>query len=519
MPVAPLPATDQLFLSLLPDLVVMAGAMAVLLFAVWRSDDAGRGRRATLLAMGVTLLGATAVLVAAGLAPPDAPRGIAVDPYRWGADLVILAAAALTLGILRDHPLSVRMPSGEPSALVLLAASGMMLLAAARDLMLVFLGIELMSVASYVLAGSDRRNPRGAEAALKYFILGAFASGFLLYGIALLYGATGSTLLPVIGEALAAGGTADTPMAVLGLMLLLVGFAFKVAAVPFHMWTPDVYDGAPSPFSGFFAAAVKAGTFAAFVRVCLEAVPAGAARWHDALWWLAVFTMAAGNLFAIQQRNVKRLLAYSSIAHAGFLLVALVTQTTAGAAAVLFYLAAYALATLGAFAIVSWMADGQDGPAELRAWEGLWQVRPGMAMAMAVFMLALLGFPLAGGMGFFAKWYVLQAALQTAVPETTLAIILVLTTVVSASFYLYVVMVMFMRARPDDLPSPPRVGGVTRAVVGVAVTTLLVFGVFPSPIVRAVRTGTAAAFPGRDLTPTPLAPQPDAPAAPAAFVP
>jgi len=488
------PVADPAFLTraLLPDLVVSGGAMLLLLYGVWGPETEGR-RRGLLLGALVTIAAATcATAFTAATLPRTGVGPLATDAFRWMADVVILLGTLLTLMVMRDHAPRARWALAEPAVLVLLAAGGMMLLAAARDLILVFLGIELMSVASYVLAGIDRRNPRSAEAALKYFLLGAFSTGFLLYGIALLYGATGTTDLARIGQALAAG---PSVMATAGLGLLLVGFAFKVAAVPFHLWTPDVYDGAPTPVSGFFATAVKAATFTALVRVTLVAVSPTLVPWNEAVWWLAALTMIAGNAFAIRQRNLKRMLAYSSIAHAGFLLVAVATHTPAGAAAIQFYLLAYALATIGAFAVLSAVGEAADGILHARRLEGLWQVRPGLAMAMAVFMLALLGFPLAGGIGFFAKWYVLQAALQAPVPQTALSIILVVATVVSATFYLYVVMVMFMRPRPADAEAPAPTPAMTRLVIATAVVVILVFGVYPTPLVRVARATAASSFP------------------------
>ena len=485
---------SQLMTAYLPDLIVMGGGMLLLLWAVWRTESEAHSRSVAYGAIGVCLAGAAAVIWSWSRGLTATNGVIAVDSFRWLIDLVILLGTLMTLAISIDFNQRMKLVAGEMHVLAVLAASGMMLLAASRDLMVLFLGIELMSVSVYVLAGIDRRSARGAESSLKYFLLGAFSSAFLLYGIALVYGATGSTNLITIGEALATPAVANSPMMLLGLALLLVGFAFKVAAAPFHMWTPDVYDGAPAPYSGLMACAVKAASFAALLRVCLEAVGTGSERWHIALWWLAAATMIVGNLFAIQQRNVKRMLSYSSIGHAGFLLVAVTAQTPEGAAAVAFYLVAYTLATLGAFAVVVAMNDGTDGVAHVDAYAGLWTVRPGLAMAMAVYMLALLGFPLVGGMGFFAKWYVLQAALHAAAPQTKLAIILVLTTVVSAGFYLYLVMVMFMRPRPEGSVAPPPATRLTRFVIAASVALILFFGVYPSPAVKIAQRSAATSF-------------------------
>jgi NADH-quinone oxidoreductase subunit N len=270
----------------------------------------------------------------------------------------------------------------------------------------------------------------------------------------------------------------------LGIGFTLVGFAFKVAAAPFHMWTPDVYEGAPTPITAFMAAAVKAGAFAAFARVFLEAFGPAADRWHVVLWWVAAVTMVGGNVVALAQRNVKRMLAYSSIAHAGYLLVALVSNTGRGASAIVFYLFAYTLATVGAFAVIEAVGGSTAGANDIDRWSGLFSVRPRLAVAMAVFMLALLGFPLAGGMGFFAKWYILQSALAAPAPQTRLAVVLVLASVVSAGYYLYLVAVMFMRRRADDAPDLPATPAWTGGVVAACAVVLLVLGLYPTPAVR-----------------------------------
>jgi NADH-quinone oxidoreductase subunit N len=364
-----------------------------------------------------------------------------------------------------------------------------------------------------VLAALDRRSARSAEAGLKYFLLGAFSTAFLLYGVALVYGATGSTNLLAIGAAVGAPGPLPVGVFSVGVGLMLVGFGFKVAAAPFHMWTPDVYEGAPTPFTAFMAAAVKAGAFAAFARVFLEAFAPVADRWHPVVWWIAAVTMVGANVVALAQRNVKRMLAYSSVAHAGYLLVALVTNTGRGASAIVFYLFAYTLATVGAFAVVEALGGSQAGAADVDRWSGLFSARPKLALAMAVFMLALLGFPLAGGMGFFAKWYVLQAALSAPAPQTRLAVILVLASVVSAGYYLYVIAVMFMRRRPADAPELPATPGFTGAVVAACVGLLLALGIYPSPLVR---WSQAAALRPASVEAAPVFGRPEAAATPGA---
>jgi NADH-quinone oxidoreductase subunit N len=348
----------------------------------------------------------------------------------------------------------------------------------------------LMSIAIYILVGLNRRRERSAEGAIKYFLLGAFSTAFLLYGIALVYGATGATNFTAIRANIVTYGLEHSGLLLVGIALLLVGFGFKIAAAPFHMWAPDVYEGAPTPITAYMAAAVKAAAFAAFFRLWLEAFPTLLATWHEAVWWLAALTMIVGNIVALAQRNIKRLLAYSSIAHAGYILVALVVGTSLGSSAFMFYIFAYTMATLGSFAVIVALGRSGEDNMAVEEYAGLWSVRPGLAAAMAVFMLALLGFPIFGGIGFFAKWYVLQAALQAPFPQTRLAVILVVTSVISAGYYLYVVMVMFMKPRSSAAYLPERAGGWTRAVVWGSAAIILILGLFPDALVSLTQRST-----------------------------
>jgi NADH-quinone oxidoreductase subunit N len=488
--------------ALTPDLVMMGGAMLLLLWAAWRPDSAAHQRSVGMLSI------ALSVLVLAGVvwfAFSDITAGsgvIAVDDFRWMADIVILIATICTIALALDYNDREGIIAGESHVLVLLASSGMMLLVAARDLMIVFLGIELMSVAVYCLAGMDRRSPRAAEGALKYFLLGAFSTGFLLYGIALIYGATGATSFEAIGARVVVSGAPISPMLAVGVGLLLIGFAFKVAAAPFHMWAPDVYEGAPTPITAYMAAAVKAAAFVALMRLWRESFSLHDATWYLPVWWLAVVTMTAGNLIALAQRNMKRLLAYSSIAHGGYILVAVATGTLAGTWALLFYILTYTLATMGAFGVMIALGNTGEPSETLDDFAGLWTARPWLAVAMSVFMLALLGFPVFGGMGFFAKYYLVQASLDSPMPRgTLLAVILVLTSVVSAGYYLYVVMVMFMRPRTAGArPVLRRAFGSAwpaRAVVMIAAIAIVFFGLLPAPILTwAGRSGLAGPQPG-----------------------
>jgi NADH-quinone oxidoreductase subunit N len=483
----------QLSLALAPELLLFGGAMVLMLWAAWRPESMAHQRSVGIASLVLTVATAVVVVLFAARGYTASPGIVAVDNFRWISDLIFLLATLIAIALSIEYNAREGIIAGESHVLLLFATGGMMILAAARDLMIVFLGIELMSIAVYVLVGVNRRSARSAEGALKYFLLGAFATAFLLYGIALVYGATGSTNLVTISGRIAELGLATSPMLLIGLALLLVGFGFKISAVPFHMYAPDVYEGAPTPISGYMAAGVKAAAFASLLRVWIEAFPDVFLQWHYAVWWIAAITMVVGNLVALQQQNLKRMLAYSSIGHSGFLLVGLATGTTAGSSAFLFYLVAYTLATMGAFAVL--IAAGRAGEEDvtLDTVAGLWKSQPWLALAMAVFMLALLGFPIFGGMGFFAKWYILQAALQAPAPQTRLAVVLVIASVISAGYYLQVVMVMFMKDPRADAPAAPPVGALTRLVIAASVILILALGVFPDRLARLARDGAAHA--------------------------
>ena len=479
---------SHLMAALLPDLILICGAMLLLLYAVWRRESAAHQRQVGILSIALAVITLVAVVWTMYQRGSATAGPIAVDNFRWMMDVIILLGTIGALALGMDDNDRLGTTTAETHVLILLATSGMMLLAAARDLMIVFLGIELMSIAVYALAGLNRRSERAAEGALKYFLLGAFSTAFLLYGIALVYGATGATGLAEIAARIDAHGLSASPILLIGIAMLLVGFGFKVSTVPFHMWAPDVYDGSPNPITAFMAATVKTAAFAAFLRVWLEAFPSEFGAWHRAVAGLAIATMIIGNAIGLQQRNLKRLLAYSSIAHAGFILVAIAAGTAQGASAMLFYVLAYTLATFGAFAVIIVLSRG-DAPVTTDDLSGLWTVRPWLAVAMTVFMFSLMGFPILGGAGFLGKWFVLQAALQAPQPQIALSVVLVLTTVVSAGYYLYVVMVMFMRPRAASAAVPPETPAWTQFVMLSCATAILVLGVMPEYSVRFANVG------------------------------
>jgi len=463
-------------LALLPEVILTAWALVVLLVVSWRHDTAEDSRLAGWLSFAGVLLSAAglAALWVDGVVPDGLAQMVALDPFRYAAAGISLLAAGATILLSLGYMEREQLLAPEYYPLILLATAGMMFLGGAEDLIVLFLGLEVMSVAVYVLAGYNRSNAFSSEAALKYFLIGAFASGFLLYGIALVYGATGTTNLSLIGAQLA--GKSLPLMAALGLGLLLIGFGFKVAAVPFHMWAPDVYDGSPTPVTGFMATGVKAAAFASLVRVLMEAFPSAVSLWQPIVAALAIASMVLGNLVALTQRSLKRLLAYSSIAHAGYLLTAAWPGSPAGAGAVLLYLLAYSLTTLAAFGFLAALGRGGERDVTLDDIAGLAATRPGIAFGLSVCMLSLLGFP--GTFGFIGKWYILTAVVAQG--HYILPVVVVLTSVVSAGYYLPVIMAMYMKAAPTaDRYDAVRLGPAALGAVALTVAAVLLLGVWP----------------------------------------
>lgn len=482
------------FIALAPSLIVIATALLVLLFDLAVADKRILGY--------VGLLGVAAALGASitmGGRPPVPFQAMAVsDGYALFFNLVFLVAAGLSLLVAIDYLGRHDMQRGEYYALLLLSTSGMMLMAAATDLIVVFLGLEIMSIALYILAGFNGRQLASAEAAMKYFILGAFASAFFLYGAALTYGATGTTNLKEIGAWLAgSGGPEGTdPMALVGLGLLLVGFAFKVAAVPFQWWTPDVYQGAPTSVTAFMSVGAKGAGFAALIRVLQFAFGDAvySANWALAAAVLAVLTMTVGNVVALAQKDVKRMLGYSSIAHAGYILVGVAAANESGVRGVLFYLLAYAFMNVGAFAVACVLERRGEFSTTLRDYAGLSQREPLLAAAMAVFMLSLTGIPPL--VGFWGKLFVFRAAVEAG--QSWLAIVGVINSAISAFYYLGVMVQMYMRSPTEYAPSLPGEEGERKkpatidlgAAIGTAVLLAMLFtlalGLWPGPITRLV---------------------------------
>jgi len=457
--------------AILPALVVAGAAILVLLYEAFLGDEDDRTALFWMSQLGL-VAGVAATLSVWGIRTRGFSGTLALDGFALFVDLVCILAASLSLLMAIGYLDRINVRAGEFYPLVLFATSGMMIMGAARDLIVLFLGLEIMSVAAYVLVGIHRRDRKSGEAALKYFLLGAFATGFLLYGIALLYGATGSTRYDQIAAGL---GAAPRMMVLAGVAMLLVGLGFKMAAVPFHFWTPDVYEGAPTAVTALMAVGIKAAAFAGFARLFLVHLMSIHPDWAQVVWWLAALTMTAGNVVAIAQSNVKRMLAYSSIAHAGYLLVAVVSGSGDGGAAVLFYLAAYAFMNLGAFAVVIALGVRGEPNEDISSYAGLAGREPVLAAAMAIFMLSLTGVPPFAG--FVGKVYIFRAAVDAG--YLGLAVIAVINSTISAYYYLRVVIEMYMREGTKLLPalsSRPYLA----ASIFIAVAGTILLGVFPS---------------------------------------
>jgi NADH-quinone oxidoreductase subunit N len=363
------------------------------------------------------------------------------------------------------------------------------MMAVATDLLTIFIALEILSISIYVLTGLRRDSPTGIEAAFKYFLLGAFSSAFFLYGVALTYALTGSTRLDRIGTWMAAEGMNVSPMMLFALGLLLIGFAFKISAVPFHMWTPDAYEGAPTVVTGFMSTGVKAAAFAAFVRVFLSAFEPLRADWTPVLWGLAMVTMVVGTVVGVAQSNVKRMLAYSSIAHAGYLLVGLVAANDVGKASILFYLLVYAVTNLGALGLIALLSSRDRPHDELRDFTGLWYSRPALAGLMTVFLLSLGGLPPTAG--FVAKWYIFSAAIRAGYVD--LAVVGMLTSVISVFFYLRVVVMMYM-TDPADQPERPAIGALPIAALVVSTIVLFYLGILPTRVLSLAAASVGTIF-------------------------
>jgi NADH-quinone oxidoreductase subunit N len=482
-----LAAINFAWLPILPLIAVTVGAMVIMLVgpSVEDEDSAGLG----LIALITVLAAFVLTLFTLGQNTLSFGGALAVDNYAGFFELVILAATGVTIGMSLDYVADEGLAGPEYYALLLFAAFGMMLMAAAGDLIIIFLGLETMSISVYALVGFMRRDARSSEAALKYFLLGAFSTGFLLYGIALIYGATGTIRLDPVRAAVSAD-MASNPLLLMGVGMMLIGFGFKVAAVPFHMWTPDAYEGAPTPVTAFMAVGVKLAAFAGFLRIFLVHLGPVSAQWTSVLWVIAALTMTVGNVVALVQDNIKRMLAYSAIAHAGYLIIGMAAASSHQAGgAILYYLLGYSFTNLGAFAVVVALERHGEVCDRISDFGGLAQSHPALAAAMALFMLSLTGVPPLAG--FVGKFYLFSAALNAGL--VWLVILAAINSTISAYYYIGVIVTMYagegapvaikrIAARPALLIS---------IAVGLAGTILI--GLFPQSYMDASRSAFAAA--------------------------
>ncbi len=419
------------YLSILPILIMMGGAIVLMgVSSLLRK----------IFGVGVGTWGTVAVSVAA----------LAAAIVQWH-DVTMLLTALIGDGYLRREGIE----GCEFHVLAMLSASGAMLMGSANDLIVVFLGLEILSIALYVLAAFNHKRAESGEAALKYFVLGAFSSAIFVYGIALAYGATGTTNLPQIASYLSKNVVASNGVLLAGLALLLVGFGFKIAAVPFHMWSPDVYQGAPSPITGFMAAVAKAGAFAALLRVFVSSFGVVRTDWQPIVWGLAILSLVVGAVLALVQRDVKRMMAYSSINHAGFILLGVQAADARGVSASLYYLFAYMFMVIGTFAVITVIGRVGDTGHQLSDYRGLARRQPALAGAFAVFLLAQAGIPFTTG--FLAKFQVVAAAVD--VHSYALAVLAMVSAAIAAFFYLRVAVTMYSPVGPVGDPIPGEVGG------------------------------------------------------------
>ena len=457
---------------LMPELVIALTLIIVLVFDLFDSISKKALGWVTIVGAGIALW-VSIQMHQAGTVGTQFNEMFKVDNFSLFFNIVFLVSTILVVLISMSYLDRGDRKQGPYYLLILLATLGMMLMAAGNELIIVFLGLELMSLSLYVLASYFRESPASSEAGMKYLLLGAFASAFFLYGIALIYGGAGTTSVPEIAQAI----TADdkSPLLLAGMFLLVVGFGFKVAIVPFHQWAPDVYEGAPTTIAAFISAGPKAAGFAAFLRIFMEALPNLQGEWSGVLILLAMLTMTVGNVIAIAQTNIKRMLAYSSIAHAGYVLIGLAAANDDGISSAMLYLLIYCIMNIGAFGAVI-LAKTEDGESLLISdYAGLGTRKPLLAMFMSVMLLSLAGFPPTAG--FVGKFYIFKAAVGAG--HIWLVIIGAINTAISAFYYLRVVVTMYMREPEEELEFSPYASTLVIGLV-IAVIGVLLIGVLPS---------------------------------------
>ena len=457
---------------LMPELIIILTFIIVAIFDLFDSLQKTFTALITIVGCAIALY-VSIDMLHIGTEGAEFSNMIQVDKYSLFFNIIFLVSTILVVLISMNYLGRQDRRQGEYYLLILLATLGMMLMASGNELIVVFLGLELMSLSLYVLAGYFQRSMASSEAGMKYLLLGAFASGFFLYGIALVYGGAGTTSIPQIASTLAVD--AKSPLLLAGMFLLIVGFGFKVALVPFHQWAPDVYEGAPTSIAAFISAGPKAAGFAAFLRIFMEAFQNLQSEWIVAVIILAALTMTVGNLVAIAQRNIKRMLAYSSIAHAGYILVGLAAANKDGISSAMFYLLVYCVMNIGAFGVVI-LARTEDGESLMISdYAGLGFKKPLLALFMTVMLLSLAGFPPTAG--FVGKFYIFRSAVEAG--QIWLVIIGAINTAISAFYYLRIVVTMYMREPEAELDflAYPRllIVALTLAAIGV-----VLIGILPS---------------------------------------
>ena len=472
------------FTPIFPELILILTALLVLMV-----DLVGTDKKYNMTAPLLTIGGFCVAIVVGILLFGKNYVGffdtVLADEYSILFETIYMITGILIVMISWHYIAENNMNFREYYVLLLFAVVGMMLMTSSTELLVIFIGLEIMSISSYILVGMMRRLATSNEAALKYLLLGAFSTGFLLYGISLIYGATGSTHLPEIIFQLQQPGALDNPLAGFGIALLIIGVGFKVALVPFHMWTPDVYSGAPTPVTAFMSAAVKAAGFALLIRIFLTGIP-HAERWDNLMWWIAILTMSVGNLMALRQNSIKRMLAYSSIAHAGYVMVAVVVGSQAAISSIIFYSLAYALMGIGAFGVLAVRSQGKtlDTYDDLAGYAHAGHLERVLAVLMSIFMLSLLGLPLTAG--FMGKFQIFYSALDAG--WIWLTIIAVLNSVISLFYYLRVIVYMYMQPKTDVAESSQPTTSVSSllaltGLVGTAVG-IIYLGIFPNDFVQ-----------------------------------
>ncbi len=460
-------------------------------------DLALPGRSRIAIATALIGLGLTAALtLAVGATPASAFGGsYTVDALTTFLDILLIAVVALTIMFAPDYLLPRSLPIAEFTVVLIFALTGAMLLAGSTDLLLLFLGLELMVLPGYLLAGYHKTDSYSTEGAIKYFLLGSFSSAIFLFGLAFVWGLVGSTRVDVVAAELATIVAGEAPLSAglaMGLAFMTTGVAFKIAAVPFHYWTPDAYQGSPTPITGYLSVGPKVGAFALILRLFVEALGPLAEYWLPVMIALAALTMTLGNLVALTQDNVKRMLGYSSIAHTGYMLVGLAAYAAGqiqGLEGLLFYLAAYAFMNLGAFAVIAALQKRAGVTSSLDTFAGLARREPLLAVLMTLFLLSLIGIPPTAG--FFAKYEVIVAAVQAGGALTWLAVLLVLNAAVAAFYYLRIIVYMFMRDPLNDAPAP-RHGALLWGGLAAATTLTILLGLFPTPMLEIVADAAAA---------------------------